>query len=76
MIVREILSYSDYAIKREVRSRIDPEKNFTLVAGVLCPHCKKKHKEPPHGGQLACSCGLSALRYGEKFYCTIEEDKL
>lgn len=68
-ITKEILTLSNYTIRNEENSLVDPMETIVSFDEMLCPACKKKHRTPGHGYSLTCDCGLQMQVWGNGLHC-------
>lgn len=69
-IIYEELCYSDYEVRKECKSLIDPSNTIWVDIGTHCPSCKKMNPTIEHGETITCSCGLKMQVFGNCLQCT------
>ena len=70
-MIKETLVYSDYDVRAEQPSRIDPDASISVVVGWRCPRCKHTNPgEIEHAHMAECAaCGLVVQRTGNVLDC-------
>ncbi len=71
--VRETLHISNYEIREELRSQIDPSQTITVTPTMRCPSCKREMPMLSHGEAVKCSCGLHMELWGAGLHCKMRK---
>jgi len=72
----ECHNLSDYLETRSAPSELIPGKTQLLSSVFTCPSCGKEHKEPPHGKERSCRCGLHWRAFGATLKLWRENDNV